>query len=394
MKKHITVDEKTGERRCSCFKRCGGCQLDKSYKEQLEWKQQKAERMLSRFCRVSPIIPMEHPYNYRNKVQAVFGYESRRQLISGVYQSGSGRLVATDDCMLEDVHCTKAVIEFRRLMKSFKLRPYDPATGKGDIRHLLTRYSRTTGELMVCICAPSAAFPAGKKLANAIKTACPEIQSVILNVSTKPLPLSLGDRNILLYGSDRITDELLGKKFTVSPQSFYQVNPVQTKILYSEAIRLADLQKTDTLIDAYCGTGTIGILCSDKAGTVIGAELNPSACADAEKNIRLNNIGNMSIVNEDAGRFMEALAGRGEHIDVVITDPPRAGCDRRFMDSLAKLSPDRVVYISCKIESLARDLSYLSKLGYRAVTAQPVDMFPHTTGIETVVLLKKKDRTK
>ena len=389
MKKHITVDPATGERRCSCFKRCGGCQLDKTYAQQLEWKQQKAERMLSRFCKVSPIMGMEKPYNYRNKVQTVYGCDARRQLISGVYQSGSGRLVATGDCMLEDKVCQRAALEFGRLMKSFKLTPYDPSTGKGFVRHLLTRYSRSTGQLMVCVCANSSTFPQGKKLALELKKALPELAGFVLNVSTKTLPLSLGERNITLYGEPFIEDVLLGKRFRISPQSFYQVNSVQTERLYSEAIRLAELKSEDTLIDAYCGTGTIGLLCADRVGKVIGAELNPAACADAAVNASLNGTGNIAFLNEDAGRFMLSLEEQGTHIDSVITDPPRAGCDKRFIDSVARLSPERVVYISCKIESLARDLGVFARHGYKARHIQPVDMFPHTTGIETVVLLTR-----
>ena len=388
--KHIITDPVTGEKRCTCFKRCGGCQLDMPYKEQLERKQQKAERMLSRFCKVSPAAGMDKPYNYRNKVQTVFGFDSRRQLISGIYQSSSGRLTATEDCMLEDVHCTKAALAFKRLMKSFKLAPYDAASGKGFVRHLLTRYSRSTGQLMVCVCAAGSAFPSAKAFAAELKKACPELASFVLNVSTRSLPLSLGDRNITLYGSGCIEDVILGKRFIISPQSFYQVNSVQTEKLYSIAAELAGLGPEDVLIDAYCGTGTIGMICADKVSRVLGTELNPAACKDARENLRLNGIENYTVVNEDAGRFMLSLAEEKTHIDVVITDPPRAGCDRRFLEALTALAPRRVVYISCKIESLERDLKYLTKNGYKASAIQPVDMFPHTVGIETVVLLEKK----
>ncbi len=386
---HTVTDAATGRRRCTCFKRCGGCQLDMSYPEQLDYKQRKAERLLSRFCKVSPIIGMEHPYNYRNKVQTVFGYDSRRQLISGVYQSGSGRLTATDDCMLEDKVCTRAVLEFRRLMKSFKLRPYDPVSGRGTVRHLLTRYSRAASQLMVCVCAADSVFPSARSFSNALKQACPELASFVLNVSSKPLPLMLGDKNITLWGSDTIEDVLLGKRFVISPQSFYQVNSVQTERLYSLACELAELKADDVLIDAYCGTGTIGIICADKVKEVIGTELNAAACRDARKNIRLNNIGNYTVVNEDSEQFMRALAESGTHVDAVITDPPRAGCSRGFLDAMCSLGPERVVYISCRIESLQRDLIYLKKKGYRAVKLQPVDMFPHTVGIETCAVLRK-----
>ena len=390
MRRHIRINNKTGEQSCSRFKLCGGCQLAMSYMEQLEWKQQKADRLLSRFCKVEPIVGSEDPYNYRNKVQTVFAYDSHERLLSGVYQSGSGRCVATEDCMLEDKICQKAAIEFKRLMQSFKLKPYNAQTGKGYVRHLLTRYSRSTGQLLVCLCAVDSTLPYGKALAEELKKACPKLTSFVLNVSNKPLPLSLGDRNIVLYGSGYIEDEIMGRRFRVSPQSFYQVNSSQTEKLYRQVIEYAAPAGNETLIDAYCGTGTIGILCADKAGKVIGTELNKSAADDALYNIRLNGLENVTVVNEDAGVFMSGLASSGEKADIVIVDPPRAGCDRKFLESLAELAPERAVYVSCKISSLVRDLRYLMRLGYKAVKIQPIDMFPHTTGIETVVLLNKR----
>lgn len=390
MVKHIITDPKTGEKRCTCFKRCGGCQLDKPYKEQLEWKQLKAERMLSRFCRVEKIIGMDDPYHYRNKVQTAFGRDARGRLLRGVYQSGSGKLAATEDCMLEDEVCTRAAAAFTRAMQKMHIPYYDPQTGKGIVRHLLTRYSRSTGQLMICICSAAPSLPSQKALTQELVKVCPELRTVVLNVSDKPLPLMLGDRERVLYGDGYIEDVILGKRFKVSAGSFYQVNSVQTERLYSEAVKMAGLTPGETLVDAYCGTGTIGILCADKAGRVIGAELNPAACADAEENLRLNGTKNVTVINQDAGKAMQALVKEGVHIDAVITDPPRAGCDKRFLEALCASAPDRVVYISCKIESLARDLAMLTHSGYRAVRIQPVDMFPHTTGIETAVLLKRK----
>lgn len=390
MVSHIITDPKSGEKRCTCFKRCGGCQLDKSYKEQLEWKQQKAVRMLSRYCKVDPIIGMDNPYYYRNKVQTVFGRDGRGRLLRGVFQSGSGKLVATEDCMLEDKVCNRAAAVFARLMQQLHISYYDNNTGKGIVRHLLARYSRSTDQLMLCICAAIPVIPSKKVLVSELRKALPQLKTIVLNIGTKPMPLMLGDREEILFGDGYIEDIILGKRFRVSAQSFYQVNSVQTERLYAEAVAMADLTQEDTLIDAYCGTGTIGIICSDKAGTVIGAEINSSACRNAAQNISLNGADNVRIVNEDAGRFMHELAQKGEHISAVITDPPRAGCDKRFLDSLCMLAPDRVVYISCKIESLARDLGMLTHNGYKAVKILPVDMFPHTTGIETVVLLKRK----
>ena len=390
MQKHITTDPKTGELRCSCFKRCGGCQLDKPYKEQLELKQQKARRLLGRFCRVEPIIAMEEPYHYRNKVQTALARDGRGRLLSGVYQSSSGRVVATEDCMLEDPRCTAAALTVKRLMTSMKISPYDPVTGRGHVKHILTRYSRTTGELMVCICAAGPVLPSKRSFVNALVKAHPETVSVVLNVSEGELPLTLGKRSMVLYGKGYIEDEILGRRFRVSPESFGQVNSLMTEKLYSAAIEAADLRPTDTLLDAYCGTGTIGILCADRAGRVIGAEMNPSACRDAAANAKLNSVENISFFNEDAGRFLERYAAEGGRPDVVILDPPRAGSDRRFLETLCRLRPERVVYISCKIETLQRDLRYLTRNGYRALSARPVDMFPHTTGIETVTRLASR----
>lgn len=390
MRTHVYVDDKTGEKHCTCFKRCGGCQLDMSYTDQLKWKMDKAERMLSKFCRVEPIIAMKDPYNYRNKVQTVFSYDHRRQLISGIYQSTSRRMVATEDCMLEDKVCTKAARVLKKVMLEYKIRPYDPKTNKGFIRHLLARYSRATGQLMMCICVQDTLSFPKKMIASELSRNLPELETVVLNVNNAPLPLSLSDNNIVLYGKGYIEDIILGKRFKISPRSFYQVNSVQTEKLYSEVIRAADLKPTDVVFDAYCGTGTIGILCADKAGQVIGSELVKDACADAKYNVEVNGLNNVEIINSDAGRFMASAARKKKHVDVVITDPPRAGCDKRFMRFLFKLAPSRVVYVSCKIESLEKDLRTLTGNGYKVTHIQPVDMFPHTTGIETVCLLEKQ----
>ncbi len=389
MNNHIITDKSTGEKKCSCFKRCGGCQLDMSYLGQLEWKQNKADRMLSKFGKVNSIIGMENPYNYRNKVQTAFRLNSRKQIVSGVFQSGSGNITATDDCMLEDIHCTRAVQAVKKLMPSFKISPFDYKNGRGLVRHVLTRYSRATNQLMVCIVTASPMFPSKQNFVKALIKECPEIITVVQNICTNPMPLTLGNRQNVLYGKGWIEDIVCGKKFRISPASFYQVNSVQTERLYAEAVNSAEISPNDTVIDAYCGTGTIGIICADKAKEVIGAELNASACMDAEVNAKINGLKNISFVNADASDFIEQLAMKNMKADVIIMDPPRAGSDRRFLECAVNLEPSRIVYVSCKIETLERDLKLLKKLGYKAVTIQPIDMFPHTVGIETVCVLKK-----
>ena len=380
---------KNGEKSCGCFKRCGGCQLAMPYNEQLEWKQSKAERMLSRFAGTKPIIGMDMPYNYRNKVQTVFRLNQRKQIISGVYQASSGNVVSVDDCMLENIQSQKIVAEIKKLMKSFKIYPYDARQDRGTIRHVMVRCGKTTGQIMVCIVTPTAMIPSRNSFVKALLKTCPDITTIVQNICSNPMPLTLGDRENVLYGKGYIEDVLCGCKFKISSKSFYQVNPVQTEKLYSIAVNEAKLNKNDIVIDAYCGIGTIGIICADKVRQVLSTELNKSACKDAVVNAKLNKLDNIKFANCDAGEFMEELVAKGEKIDVVIMDPPRAGSDRRFLESLAKLSPDRVVYVSCKIETLERDLKLLKKLGYKAQSVQPVDMFPHTTGIETVTVLNK-----
>lgn len=359
------------------------------YSEQLEWKQQKAERMLSTYAKVNQIIPMDNPYNYRNKVQTVFKITKRKDIVSGVFQSSSANMVVTDDCMLESPESQRIIPTVKQLMKSFKFMPFDNRTDRGLIRHILIRNAFHTKEIMVCVVTVSPVFPSKKQFANALIKKHPEITTVVHNICTNPMPLTLGSRENILYGKGYIEDVICGCRFRISSQSFYQVNPIQTEKLYNIAVNNANLKKSDVVIDAYCGTGTIGIICASHVKKVIGAELNKSACNDARYNAKLNKLNNINFYNCDAAAFMEEFSEKGEKADVVMMDPPRAGADKRFLYSLAKLNPERVIYISCKIETLARDLRILKKLGYKAESIQPVDMFPHTIGIETVVVLNK-----
>ncbi len=378
------------DNKCRLFKRCGGCQLKESYNEQLKWKQAKAERLLSKFAPCEKIIGMETPYNYRNKVQHGFYTNPNRQIISGIFQSGSGRIVPCENCMLEDVQADKIILTIKKLMQSFKMFPYNPNTGKGIIRHVMIRKGFHSGQYLVCIITSKSALPSKKNFAAALTKAHPCVTTIVQNVCLNPLPLTMGDKEFVLYGKGYITDELCGKKFKISARSFYQVNPVQTEILYRTAMEFAELSADDRVLDCYCGTGTIGIIASDYCREVIGVELNESAAADAEKNAAQNDCKNIRFICADSGKFMEHMARSGEKADVVFTDPPRTGSDKRFLESLAKLCPKRVVYISCGIESLERDLNILVKHGYTVKRIQPVDMFPHTKHIETVVLLSQR----
>lgn len=377
------------ELRCRCFKQCGGCQLQEPYAAQLARKQEKADRMLSKFAPVRPIIGMENPYHYRNKVQNVYRIDRGRRIVSGVYQASGRKMAVTDACLLEDIHAAPIVQTLKKLMWDLRIPPCDLQSGEGLLRHTLIRTSRSTGEIMLVLVTASAMLPAKKNLLRALLTAHPEITTVVQNICPDGMPLTLGTRSITLYGNGYIEDVLCGCRFRISPASFYQVNPVQTEALYRTATEAAGIKEGVKVIDAYCGTGTIGIIAAKQGAEVVGIECNHAAVRDAIDNARRNGLKNIRFVEDDAGRFMEQLAKAGAACDVLLMDPPRAGASQAFLRSAVKLSPHRIVYVSCKIETLERDLLILQKAKYRAVQIQPVDMFPHTTGIETVCVLER-----
>lgn len=383
---------KTGARRAPCTnrKKCGGCQLtNMSYEEQLAFKQSRVQRLVGRFCPVRPIVGMDEPYCYRNKVQAAFGLDRGRRIVSGVYQSSTHRIVPVDDCQLEDDTADRIIVTIREMLPRYKLTAFDERTGQGFLRHVLVKRAFATGQVMVVLVSGTKIFPPQRAFTAELVRRYPEIATVIHNVNDKFTSLVLGKQEKVLYGKGYIEDVLCGCRFRISAHSFYQINPVQTEILYKTAVEYAGLTGTERVLDAYCGIGTIGMVASRAAGEVAGVELNRDAVRDAIANARLNGIRNCWFTCADAGEFMESLAAEGKKADVVFLDPPRAGSTERFIASLAKMAPRRVVYISCNPVTLARDLAWFRQYGYRAEIAQPVDMFPHTEHIETVVLLTR-----
>lgn len=376
---------------CSVAKKCGGCRYQGvSYQEQLRRKQRITEGLLKKFGKVEPIIGMEDPYYYRNKVHAAFGRDRKGNVISGIYEEKSHRIVSVDDCMIEDKKSQEIIRTIRGMLKSFKIKTYDEDTGYGLLRHVLVRRGFSTGEIMVVLVTVSPIFPSKNNFVKALRKEHPEITTVVLNVNDRQTSMVLGDRNIVLYGPGFIKDRLMGLTFRISPSSFYQVNPVQTEVLYGKAMEFAAMTGKERVIDAYCGTGTIGIIASGNARDVIGVELNRDAIRDARMNARENKIRNVRFVPGDAGWFMEGMAAEGEKVEVVLMDPPRSGSDRKFLRSLLTLSPEKIVYVSCNPETLARDLACLTKRDYLVKKMQPVDMFPLTDSVEVVCLLENR----
>ena len=383
-------------RRCPHSRKCGGCQLQNlTYAEQLEWKNRLCVKLLGRFAHVEPILGMENPYHYRNKVQAAFGTTRAGRIISGIYQSSTHNIVAVDSCMTEDRTADKIIVDIRRLLADFKMTTYNEVTGRGFLRHVLVKRGFATNEVMVVLVTGTPIFPARNNFLRALLKLHPEITTVVQNVNDRYTSMLLGPSEKTLYGPGFITDVLCGLKFRISAKSFYQINPAQTEVLYGKAMEFAGLTGRETVIDAYCGIGTIGMIAAKTAGQVLGVEVNRDAVRDAIANAKLNNMKNIRFVCADAGEFMVDMAQNGERCDVLLMDPPRAGSDQAFLSSAVTLAPTRIVYVSCNPETLARDLLFLTKRGYRVKKIQPVDMFPHTNHVETVVLLshKKPDST-
>lgn len=377
--------------KCSVSKKCGSCQYQGvPYKEQLVAKQKRMKKLLGKFANVKPIIGMDDPFYYRNKVHAVFDRDKKGNIICGTYEAKTHKVVPIEECMIEDKISQEIIRTIRDMLKSFRIKTYDEDTGYGLLRHVLVRRGFSTDEIMVVLVIGSPIFPSKNNFVKALRKKYPQITTVVLNVNDKKTSMVLGERDIVIYGKGYIRDTLCGCTFRISPQSFYQVNPVQTEILYKTAIEYAGLGRKETVIDAYCGTGTIGLVAAKRAKNVIGVELNPDAVRDARINAKENKITNARFYQGDAGEFMENMAENGEHADVVFMDPPRTGSDKKFMTSVIKLNPSRIVYISCGPETLARDLEYLTKHGYDVRKIQPVDMFSFTDHCENICLLKKK----
>jgi len=376
---------------CPVAAKCGGCQLTRlSYAEQLQWKQQRVAELLDGICEVRPILGMDDPFHYRNKVHAVLAVDKAGKPISGVYAMGTHRVVPVRHCLIEDRRADRIIQTIVAMLPAYKLRIYNEYTHRGFLRHILIRTGHVTGQIMVVLVATSLEFPGKKAFVQELIQRHPEITTVVLNCNQRETSMVLGTKEITLYGEGYMEDELCGKRFRISPQSFYQVNAKQCEVLYRTAIDAAQLTGAETLLDAYCGTGTIGLCASDGCKQLIGVELNADAIRDAKENARRNGVENARFLCDDAGRFMQKLAKEGNAPDVVMMDPPRAGSDQKFLQSLLMLKPKRVVYVSCNPETLARDLRVLVDGGYQAEWATPVDMFPGTEHVETVVLLSHK----
>lgn len=389
---------------CPIDGRCGGCTLLRvAYPKQLRAKQERMEELFGGLfderSRVRSIIGMQNPLHYRTKVVspyvAVYDRRTRQhRVLCGMYERGTHRVIDSGECLIENREAKRIILTVRDLMRRFGIAPYDEDADTGFLRHVQVRVGHTSGEVMVTLVTRDEAFPASRSFVRALKKAHPSITTVVQNVNTRVTNAILGDKERTLYGPGFILDSLCGLTFRISSKSFYQVNAVQTEALYTRAVEMAQLTGAETVMDAYCGTGTIGLVAARGvnggagAARVIGVEERPDAVADAANNARHNGVDAM-FVADDAGAFMRRMAEEGASLDVLLMDPPRSGATPDFLKAACALAPARVVYISCNPETQARDAAYLVRHGYRIDEMQPVDMFPHTPHTENILAFER-----
>lgn len=383
------------EARCANARACGGCQIQHlKYEEQLKYKQNKVENLLERVGKVKdyemlPIIGMDEPYYYRNKAQFPVGKNKDGEIVTGFYAGRTHSIIDSEHCYIQHPLNEQLVRIVKQWMCENNIEPYDETTGKGLVRHILTRIGFKTKEVMVCLIINGKKLPKSEKLVDALKD-IPGMTSISFNINQEKTNVILGSKVVTLWGRDYIEDYIGDVKFRISPVSFFQVNPVQTRQLYGKALEFAELKGNETVWDLYCGIGTISLFLAKNAGKVYGVEIVPQAIADAKKNAEINNITNAQFfVGKSEEILPEMYAKTKERADVIVVDPPRKGCDESLLACIAKMQPDRVVYVSCDPATLARDLKYMEEHGYKVKKVQCVDMFGHSVHVECVTLLQR-----
>ena len=384
------------KRKCSdSLKQCGGCQIQElDYQKQLDIKTNEVKQVISRIGKLEDVIVhetlgMEDPIRYRNKAQFPIQKVNGSPVI-GFYKKKSHDIIPTDECIIQHEINDKIIKIIKTYINSYKVSVYDEKTHTGVLRHLVTKVGFTTNEVMVVLVANGNKLPNLNELASVLKENIPGFKTLVVNVNKAKTNVILGRENIVVYGDGKINDYIGDLVFEISPLSFFQVNPLQTEVLYNKALEYADLQENDTVFDIYCGIGTISLFLAQKAKKVYGIEIVEDAIKDAKINAHLNKLDNTEFYAGKAEEVVPKMYKDGKKANVVVVDPPRKGCDEKVLDTIVSMEPDKVVYVSCNPSTLARDLAYLDERGYKCVEVQPVDMFPHTMHVESVAKIIKK----
>ncbi|PPA68961.1 23S rRNA (uracil(1939)-C(5))-methyltransferase RlmD [Jeotgalibacillus proteolyticus] len=381
---------------CPVYYKCGGCQLQHlSYEGQLTAKQKQVQDVMERIGKLPdvPVLPtlgMEEPWRYRNKSQVPFGMSEGR-VISGFYAKRSHEIVDVKECIIQEEVSDQVMTLVKQKANELGIQPYDEARHKGVLRHVVIRYGRTSGEVMVVLVTRTNDVPHVLELIDVLKENIKGLSSIIHNVNSKKTNVIMGEKTTVLWGSDVIYDSIGDIRFAISAQSFYQINPVQTEVLYKKALEYAELTGEENVVDAYCGIGTISLFLAQKAKKVYGVEIVEQAIEDAKKNAELNGINNAEFEAGPAEVIIPKWHKEGKTADVIVVDPPRKGCDEALLQTILEMKPKRVVYVSCNPGTLARDLRVLEDGGYRTEKVQPVDMFPQTSHVECVASIYRVD---
>ena len=381
---------------CGVVKRCGGCQLQHmSYEAQLQYKTRQVKDAVERIggfkgVTVHDTIGMDNPWRYRNKAQFPVGMNGDVQI--GFYANRSHAIIDTPQCLIQDAINDNVTRTVREFIKKYDISIYNEDTGKGLIRHIVVRKAFRTGEVMVCIVVNGEDLPCIDALIEMLRSSIDNLKSIVLNINKKRTNVVLGEKNIVVFGEEAIYDFIGEFKFRISPLSFFQINPVQTAVLYNKVLEYANLDGDEIVFDAYCGIGTISLFLSKRAKKVYGVEIVHQAIENAKENAALNGVKNVEFIDGESETVIPELYAKGIKADVIVVDPPRKGCDEKLLDAIAEMGPERVVYVSCNPATLARDLKYLSERGYEIKVIQPVDMFPQTVHVECVTLMSKVEK--
>ena len=391
VKKLYTLSKDRIQPKCKVCTACGGCQYQQiNYSAQLEYKTKRVKEALSRIgglkVDVLPCLGMTEPYFYRNKIQMPYGVDCKGNVVYGFFKENSHEIIPVKECVIEDKRASSILWDIKELVKKMNIPIYNEDTGKGILRYVLIRTSYHYNELMVVLVTSTLNFPGQRNFVDALTKLHPEITTIVENVNSRHTNVILGQSEKVLFGPGYIKDKILDLTFEISASSFYQVNPIQVEVLYKKALDLVDFNKKPVVLDAYSGVGTIGLIASRNASKVISVEINKDASRNAKENAKRNNVNNIEFYCDDASDFIERYS---DPLDIVIMDPPRKGSDERFLSVLMNKKVKQIIYISCDPETLARDLKYLSKQ-YSVDYVQPVDMFPMTSHVETVVGLYLK----
>ncbi|MCZ0756925.1 23S rRNA (uracil(1939)-C(5))-methyltransferase RlmD [Anoxybacillus sp. J5B_2022] len=378
---------------CTVYKQCGGCQLQHlSYEGQLKAKHKQVKEVLARIGKIEdvtvhPVLGMSDPWRYRNKAQVPVG-EREGGLVAGFYKERSHDIIDMESCLIQQAMNDIVVQTVKQICEQYNIPAYNEQTHRGVLRHIMARYGATTKEVMVVLITRTEELPHKKKVVEEIVKRIPNVKSIVQNINPKRTNVIMGERTHVLWGSEYIYDYIGDIQFAISARSFYQVNPEQTKVLYEKALEYAELTGRETVIDAYCGIGTISLFLAKNAKKVYGVEIVPEAIEDAKRNAALNGITNVEFAVGEAEAVIPKWYEQGINADCIVVDPPRKGCDETLLQTMIAMKPKRIVYVSCNPATLARDLRMLEDGGYQTLEVQPVDMFPHTVHVECVAKLE------